>query len=73
MDNFCIYADLHGSIKSTVPVVTVREVFSDIGVELAVRILSTVPLTCICITQQLIANVRTSEIYSLLSHLNPVC
>lgn len=72
-DNICVHADLHAHIKNTVPVITVKEGFIDIGVELAVRIDSTRRLTRVWIIHQLKANVRASEIHSFVSQFKPVC
>jgi len=49
------------------------EGFSDVGVELAERILSAIPLTEVCIVHQLKTDIRTWESHSIVSNLKPIC
>lgn len=60
-------------VKYTSPVSRVSEFCCDVAVELAESVLSTGPLTCGSIVQQHKVNVRTTEVYVLMSHLYPVC
>lgn len=68
----CVRVDL-GHVHNAVPEIWIIKVIIDIGVELAVCILSTGPLACVWIIHQLIANVRGTEIHAFVSQFDPVC
>lgn len=60
-------------VHNAVPVIRFNKLIIDVGVELAVSILSTGPLARVWIIHQLIANVRSTEIHAFVSQFDPVC
>lgn len=73
MFNRCLSCVKEDEEKSTVPEVRKSEVFCDVGVELAVIVISAFPLAVISITYNLRAIIRTEEIHSFITHPYPAC